>query len=57
MVLRALDSNNTAAGLWYRVDEACNSSVVYLVRDTREGVLKANWQSPQSMNTTSVEIQ
>ncbi|KAM7087311.1 placenta-expressed transcript 1 protein [Molossus nigricans] len=56
VVLRALDSNGSAVGLWYGVDQSCKSSVLYLVRDPRAGVFKATWQSPRT-NVTAAEIQ
>ncbi|XP_054580691.1 placenta-expressed transcript 1 protein [Eptesicus fuscus] len=57
VVLRAVDTNNNSSiGFWNRADQYCNGSVLYHVRDTREGSFKANWQSPHSTNIT-VEIQ
>ncbi|XP_054448401.1 placenta-expressed transcript 1 protein [Pteronotus mesoamericanus] len=57
VVLRALDTNNNSIGLWHKADLACNSSVLYIMKVSREGLFEANWKSPPSTNTTTVEIQ
>ncbi|XP_016060820.1 PREDICTED: placenta-expressed transcript 1 protein [Miniopterus natalensis] len=57
VVLRALDTNNSTVGLWDRADQYCNSSVLYYMKDMREGFFRTSWQSPHSVNITTVEIQ
>ncbi|KAM8819649.1 placenta-expressed transcript 1 protein [Rhynchonycteris naso] len=57
VILRALDTNNNSVGLWLHPNRSCNSSVLYHVRNSQDGLFMARWRSPSSVNVTTVEIQ
>ncbi|XP_072585930.1 placenta-expressed transcript 1 protein [Vulpes vulpes] len=57
VVLRAVDANNNALGLWEKVDELCNNSVLYHLENPSDELFTASWISPKSTNITTITLQ
>uniref|UniRef100_A0A8C0JXW9 Placenta-expressed transcript 1 protein n=1 Tax=Canis lupus dingo TaxID=286419 RepID=A0A8C0JXW9_CANLU len=56
VVLRAVDENNNSLGLWEKVDELCNNSVLYHLENPSDELFTASWVSPNSTNITTITL-
>ncbi|ELK11914.1 Placenta-expressed transcript 1 protein [Pteropus alecto] len=57
VALRALDINNNLIGFWHEANRYSEQGVVYNVMKPYNTFFKAEWESPNSTNITTVEIQ
>ncbi|CAD7689961.1 unnamed protein product [Nyctereutes procyonoides] len=57
VVLQAVDANNNSVGLWEKVDELCNNSVLYHLENPSDELFTASWVSPNSTNITTITLQ